>query len=100
MDHIDSEIKRWLELLLQLVKITGPNPELHLRQFLNAREGVLKKYRQVSQKFVSTDKVSRPVDVMYFFSFRLCKLPRMSSLTLAFSSSSNFTSPSESGPIR
>lgn len=52
-DQIDSEIQRWLELLLQLIDIMGHNPEQHLKQFINSKETVLRKYRHISQKFVS-----------------------------------------------
>lgn len=107
-DHIDSEIQRWLELLLQLVDITGPNPEEHLRQFIYSKEAVLRKYRHISQKYVSVHLVMVTPTTSNFveaeedtlFSYRLYKPPRSSSPTSAFSSSSNSTSLSASGLIR
>ena len=53
---ISSEIQRWLELLLQLVDVTGNSPEQHLRLFLNGKQPVVRKYRHISQKFVRGPK--------------------------------------------
>ena len=50
---INSEIQRWLELLLQLIDITGTSPEVHLKLFLSGKQLVMKKYRHVAQKYVS-----------------------------------------------
>ena len=72
-DHVDSEMQRWLELLLQLVNITGPNPAQHLGLFLQSKHDVLRKYRHISQKFVSAGyldihKAEEDGDPSLFFS--------------------------------
>lgn len=52
-DHVGAEIQSWLELLLQLIDITGTSPEHHLRVFLQGKQAVARKYRHISQKYVS-----------------------------------------------
>jgi len=48
------EIEKWLELLFSLVDICGDNPERHLKLFVLGKERVIKDYKNVSIKFVST----------------------------------------------
>lgn len=52
-DAFDAEMVKWLTLLLQLVDIAGPSPEIHLRKFLTGRSGVVKKYRRHINAYVS-----------------------------------------------
>ena len=45
--HIfDKECKKWINLLLQLVDVTGRQPHIHLQRFLHGKTDVLMKYRQ------------------------------------------------------
>ncbi len=55
MEVFDAEMIKWLMLLLQLVDITGPSPEIHLRKFLTGRTGVVKKYRKHIITYVSVE---------------------------------------------
>lgn len=52
-DMLDAQMQPWLELLLQLVDITGSSPEQLLKLFLSGKQPIIKKYRHVSQKYVS-----------------------------------------------
>lgn len=42
----DKECKKWISLLLQLVDVTGHQPDIRLQRFLQGKTGVLMKYRQ------------------------------------------------------
>lgn len=51
--RVDSEIKQWLKMLLQLVNVTGQCPADHFDLFINGDEPVLQKYHHTSEEFVS-----------------------------------------------
>ena len=42
----DTDCKKWIDLLLQLVDVTGHQPDIHLQRFLHGKTDVLMKYRQ------------------------------------------------------
>ena len=52
-EELDALLQPWLELLLQLIDIRGSSPDQHLKLFIAGKQPVTKKYRHVSQKFVS-----------------------------------------------
>ncbi len=52
-DDIDKQIKQWLKLLLQLLVITGPDADKHLKLFLKGREAALKFYKSACEDAVS-----------------------------------------------
>jgi len=51
-DVVDKELKYWLQLLLNLVDITGDNPAQHLKPFIRGKERIIKEYKQYAQEHV------------------------------------------------
>ena len=45
MQIFDTECKKWIDLLLQLVDVTG-HPYIHLQRFLHGKTGVVMKYQR------------------------------------------------------
>ncbi len=50
---LDFECCQWLELFLQLVPLTVPDPMIHLKLFIGGQEPVMNDYKHFSQKYVS-----------------------------------------------
>ena len=55
IDHemVEDKIRKWLILLIQLVDITGPEPEVHFSLFIHGTQKVMKKYKHLTIKYVS-----------------------------------------------
>ena len=58
-DLLDSECKKWVQLLLQLVDVTGDDPCTNLKVFLGKfTHTVVKEYRQDIIKHVSAKEIA------------------------------------------
>lgn len=51
---IDHEIKQWLGMLLQIIKIPGKHTIVSYKLFIEGRKEVLKEYKQFLQESVSS----------------------------------------------
>lgn len=50
---LDSEMKDWLQLVLEPVKVTGPHTDTYLKEFLSHRTGgVAKQYLETIKRDV------------------------------------------------